>query len=428
MSEMSHTFPPSVQPGIPRLGPTPPGWSRVRLGKLFDVESRPVRMSNDAEYDLITIKRSRGGIERRSRMKGREISVKSQFEIREGDFVISKRQIVHGACAIVPAEFSGSIVSNEYSVLRCRPALDLEYLRWLVHSLYIQQTFFHSSIGVHVEKMIFRLDEWFRWQIDLPPVDMQRRRAANMNAVHARLEGLQREKSLLEDYKTGLMQRIFARDLRFRADDGSAFPDWEYLPFGSLFDWISTNSLSREWASEPFGQIQNIHYGDIHGKLGPVIHQDIANLPFIAAGAPMRALRDEEYCRPGDVVIADASEDYADVGKVSEIVSCRERSMVAGLHTFLARPTSPRIVRGYAGFALRSWPMRKAIMRIAQGISVLGISKGEFGKLLMPVPHPDEQRKIADTLGAIDMKIEAMAAQINQLETFKRGLLQKMFV
>jgi type I restriction enzyme S subunit len=210
------------------------------------------------------------------------------------------------------------------------------------------------SHGLTSDRLRLYYDDFAQIPMALPTPAEQEKIAAFLGAVDARLEGWRREKALLADYKTGLMQRIFTGDLRFRAGDGSAFPDWEYLPFGSLFDWISTNSLSREWASEPFGQIQNIHYGDIHGKLGPVIHQDIANLPFIAAGAPMRALRDEEYCRPGDVVIADASEDYADVGKVSEIVSCRERSMVAGLHTFLARPTSPRIVRGYAGFALRS--------------------------------------------------------------------------
>lgn len=173
MSVEGQTFPKSVQPGIPKLGSTPKGWKRYRIGDLFDVVSRPTDLHDDREYDLVTVKRSRGGIERRSHLLGRQISVKSQFLLEEGDFLISKRQIVHGACAVVSAEFSGSIVSNEYSVLRPRPVLNLNYLRYLVHSIYLQQTFFHSSVGVHVEKMIFRLEDWFKWPIHLPPVAEQ---------------------------------------------------------------------------------------------------------------------------------------------------------------------------------------------------------------------------------------------------------------
>ncbi|MDD8098422.1 hypothetical protein LAW14_03815, partial [Escherichia coli] len=54
-------------------------------------------IQDNQEYDLVTVKRSRGGVIRREHLKGKDISVKSQFYIKEGDFLISKRQIVHGA-------------------------------------------------------------------------------------------------------------------------------------------------------------------------------------------------------------------------------------------------------------------------------------------------------------------------------------------
>ena len=226
MSVEGQTFPKSVQPGIPKLGSTPKGWKRYRIGDLFDVVSRPTDLHDDREYDLVTVKRSRGGIERRSHLLGRQISVKSQFLLEDGDFLISKRQIVHGACAVVPAEFSGSIVSNEYSVLRPRPVLSLNYLRYLVHSIYLQQTFFHSSVGVHVEKMIFRLEDWFKWPIHLPPVAEQEKLGRGLMDADAKITLLTDKKTALEDYKRGLMQRLFSRELRFTRDDGSPFPDW----------------------------------------------------------------------------------------------------------------------------------------------------------------------------------------------------------
>lgn len=233
MSVEARTFPKSVQPGIPKLEPTPKGWNRYRIGDLFDVVSRPADLRDDQEYDLVTVKRSRGGIERRSHLLGRQISVKSQFYLKEGDFLISKRQIVHGACAVVPAEFAGSIVSNEYSVLRA-PVLSLDYLRYLVHSVYLQQTFFHSSVGVHVEKMIFRLEDWFKWPIHLPPLPEQEKLGEGLMDADAKITLLTDKKNALEDYKRGLMQRLFSRELRFTRDDGSAFPDWEKVPFQQL--------------------------------------------------------------------------------------------------------------------------------------------------------------------------------------------------
>lgn len=168
-------YPKSVQSGLPRLGACPPGWTRGPLSAHLIEELRPLNMADDEVYDLVTVKRSRGGVVLRERLKGSQIAVKSQFRLKAGDFLISKRQSVHGACGIVPPELDGTIVSNEYSVLRARPSLELNFLNCLAHSIYFQQTCFHSSIGVHVEKMIFKLDQWMKWDFDIPPAWEQRR-------------------------------------------------------------------------------------------------------------------------------------------------------------------------------------------------------------------------------------------------------------
>lgn len=261
-----------------------------------------------------------------------------------------------------------------------------------------------------------------------PDLPEQQKIATFLGAVDAKLAALAVKQAALARFKAGLMQKLFSQQLRFMRDDGGAFPDWQEKRLGEVFTWVKTNSLSREFLTHDGGEVQNIHYGDIHTKFRPLFRQAAEKVPFVGTNSALKPFTDEEYCRVGDVVIADASEDYADIGKAIEIVEVRERSLVAGLHTYIARPKIGSLVVGFSGYLLRSAPMRRQIMRIAQGISVLGVSKGNLEQLTFWVPHPGEQAKVADALSAMDTKIQAVADQVAKLESFKKGLLQQMFV
>lgn len=197
-------FPASVQPGIPTLPPAPKGWQRIQLRDHLKEVRRPVALVDDETYTLVTVKRSRGGVELREVLRGEEVKTPTQFYVRADDFLISKRQIVHGACGIVPPELDGAVVSNEYAVLSTDGEIDLRFLRYLSESRYFQQTCFHSSIGVHVEKMIFKTDHWLNWPFNIPPLAQQEHiveildtASREVVAISEQLKALKREKSAL---------------------------------------------------------------------------------------------------------------------------------------------------------------------------------------------------------------------------------------
>jgi type I restriction enzyme, S subunit len=55
-------FPASVQPGHPEITRTPDGWIRAPIGQFLREVRRPVRMNDDQAFDLVTVKRARGGV------------------------------------------------------------------------------------------------------------------------------------------------------------------------------------------------------------------------------------------------------------------------------------------------------------------------------------------------------------------------------
>lgn len=212
-------FPASVQPGIPRLPLAPAGWRRIQLRDHLREVRRPVALQDDESYMLVTVKRSRGGVALREVLRGNEVKTPTQFHVHTGDFLISKRQIVHGACGIVPPELDGAVVSNEYAVLNTDGEIDLRFLRHLSETRYFQQTCFHSSIGVHVEKMIFKTDHWLNWSFNIPPLERQRRISDILETAGRERVELAKQIDALKREKAALMSQLLTGKRRVKLPD-----------------------------------------------------------------------------------------------------------------------------------------------------------------------------------------------------------------
>lgn len=205
--------------------------------------------------------------------------------------------------------------------------------------------------------------------------------------------------------------------------------DWEVKKFSECFSYGKTDSHSREKMTEnneEKSEILNIHYGDIHTKYG--IHLDIAkNLNIIPAlKGDVVVSKNIEYLKDGDLIIADASEDYKDIGKSIEIKNIGLNKVIGGLHTILARGNE-FTVKNYRGYILKNNQVKKQIDRVATGISVLGLSKTNLDNILIPIPPKEEQEKIAQVLMTWDEAIEKQEELIEQEKEFKKGMMQKIF-
>jgi len=212
-------------------------------------------------------------------------------------------------------------------------------------------------------------------------------------------------------------------ELRFKEFSG----EWDTKPYGEIYKFYSTNSLSREKLNYQSGEVYNIHYGDIHKKFSTMFNLENENVPFINSDVDLSKIKEENYCQVGDLVIADASEDYIDIGKTIEIISLNGKKTLSGLHTFLARPNKEYVALGFVGYMLQNYTVRKQIMKIAQGTKVLSLSTGRLSNIILNLPQKPEQQKIASFLTTIDTKIKKLTKKVELQEQYKKGVMQKIF-
>ena len=198
--------------------------------------------------------------------------------------------------------------------------------------------------------------------------------------------------------------------------------EWEVARIGDVFNFIKTYSNSRKDLSA-IGDIEYLHYGDIHTKYKYHLNFDKNTLPKISLE---KFKTNIQYVENGDLFIADASEDYVDIGKSVEAINLNDKKVVSGLHTFLLRDKDNNFSNGYKGLILYNQNISKNIKRIATGISVLGISKTNLGKLEIPLPPLKEQQKIANILTTWDNAVSKQDELIKAKEELKKGLMQKL--
>lgn len=203
--------------------------------------------------------------------------------------------------------------------------------------------------------------------------------------------------------------------------------EWEEKKLGDFLEFYSTNSLSRECLNYESGKIRNIHYGDIHMKFPTILDAQKEIIPFINEDIDTSKIKEDSYCKDGDLIIADASEDYNDIGKAIEIENIAHDKVIAGLHTILARDTKGVTAKRFKGYLLLNDTVRKQIKILAAGAKVLGISKTNLVKVTVKLPSKEEQEKIANFLTKVDKLIEKQDEKISNLEQYKKGMMQKIF-
>nr|WP_174493915.1 restriction endonuclease subunit S [Acinetobacter sp. Marseille-Q1623] len=228
-------------------------------------------------------------------------------------------------------------------------------------------------------------------QFSYPSKEEQTKIASFLSAVDEKINQLSQKHSLLSQYKQSMMQKLFSQQIRFKADDGSEFGEWEETTLGNI---KGLSVASGRSSHEKLNLAQYPFYGST-GLIGYADEYDYQGMKILIARVGHNA---------GYIYMVDGKYSVSDNTLILEIPST----------------LNSKFIRAF----LEKFQLNKLVFGTGQPLITGGLLK----KVIVPLPCLEEQTKIANFLSAIDQKIEVVAQQIEQAKQWKKGLLQQMFV
>ena len=250
-------------------------------------------------------------------------------------------------------------------------------------------------------------------KIAIPNSEEQQKIANFLTAIDTRIQTLEKKKTLLGQYKKGVMQKIFKQELRFKDDtstslsasDGKAFPKWEFKNGNLLFKSISDKNHNSDLPILAVTQDQ----GAIPRHL---IDYNI--------GVTTKSLSSYKVVQMGDFIIS-----------LRSFQGGIEYSNYKGICSpaYIILKPIKEMDKTFYKYYLKTPNYIQELTRKLEGIrDGKMVSYKYFSEIKLPYPSIEEQAKIANFLSAIDRNIELVTKKIEHTKTYKKGLLQQMFV
>ncbi|HIF9106011.1 TPA: restriction endonuclease subunit S [Photobacterium damselae] len=259
----------------------------------------------------------------------------------------------------------------------------------------------------------------------VPTLPEQQKIASFLSKVDEKIGLLTEKKDKLTEYKKGVMQQLFngkwenqngqltfiPPTLRFKAADGSKFPDWEEKKLGDF-----TQPVKRK-ATEAVSKVMTIS-----ASQGFLDQKE--RFSQIIAGS---SLDRYTHIRKGEFSYNRGNSKTFKYGCI--YLMRDEEALVPFVYrTFKLLSGVPEFYQQFFLNHVLDRQLRKMISSSARMDGLLNIGEKDFYKVKLLVPTIDEQTKIANFLSTIDQKIDLANSELEKAKDWKKGLLQQMFV
>lgn len=249
-------------------------------------------------------------------------------------------------------------------------------------------------------------------KINYPSKEEQTKIAEFLSAVDDKISQLSRQLELLNQYKKGVMQKIFSQEIRFKNDNGEDFGEWEEVPLNQIASKVTvknrgnkvtevlTNSATQGIIKQSdFFDREIVSESNINGYYVVEVDDFVYN-PRISVHAPVGPIKRNKITQ----------------------------GIMSPLYTVFRFKEGNLDFLSYF-FGTNFWhDYVKSVANSGARHDRMNITNSDFLEMPILLPSIQEQEKIAEFLTAIDERIDHTTAQLTHTKQWKKGLLQQMFV
>ena len=249
--------------------------------------------------------------------------------------------------------------------------------------------------------------------IRIPSINEQKMIIGLLEEITKKEQLLESKYQQYQEFKKYLMQQIFTQKLRFKDTENNLYPNWEFLHLKDIITLNGGYAFKSELFKDegiPIIRISNISQDNSVVANDLVYYDKLKN--------------DHKFIiKKGELIIAMSG---ATTGKVA--VYDFEQISYINQRVGLFKQISNKLYYPFLIQYSLSNSFKKELQKTLVAGAQPNISKKEIEEFKIDLPYYEEQKKIADLLHNIDLKINSIKKQTFEISEFKKGLLQQMFV
>lgn len=322
-------------------------------------------------------------------------NLEGYYVVNKDDFIYNPR--ISNFAPVGPLNRSHLNIQGIMSPLYTVFKLDKEVINLDFIERYFKTTKWHkymnsiANYGVRSDRMNISNNDFFAMPIPLPSKSEQEKIASFLTSIDTRIEQLTKKESLLQEYKKGVMSKIFNQEIRFKDDEGREFPDWEEKKLGEIAKIYQPKTISQTDLTE--------EGYDVYGANGIIGKYSDYNHEFeqIAVTCRGNTCGTVNYTKPKSWITGNAMIINLDNSQLVLKLFLYNQLIHTDLNYLITGSGQPQIT-------------------------------GDIKNHKVNLPSIQEQTKIANFLSSIDKKIELTTKELNSTKEFKKALLQQMFV
>ena len=329
-------------------------------------------------------------------------------KVYEDDIIINKIANA-GATYIMPKIEQPVSLGMNIFLLRAKSAINKKFLfskiKWEEYRL--------KALSSGTSTKTITKDDVRSFKLNLPSKPEQEKIASFLTSVDTKIEQLTKKEILLQEYKKGVMSKIFSQEIKFKNDDGIEFPEWKKKRLEDVFYSEKGKGISKNQVVEN-GRNECILYGELYTQYNEVIFGIVSKTNF----------EDGIKSEIGDLLIPSSTTTTGI--DLANITALNKANVLLGGDITVLRSKEPTNNIFYAYYLTNF--KKNEIASYAQGSTIVHLYYNLIKDMLIDFPYIEEQTKIANFLSSIDKKIDLTAKELNYTKEFKKALLQQIFV